>query len=206
MAEYKVASTVKKEGLAGILAALLGNIPDETLTALLNEGIRGLSIITPAELEKMRGIGRDKALRLLAAIELAKLLAITPPGEKYTIRTSEDAARLVMEEMRYLDREQFRVIHLDSKNRVIGQEVISIGSLNASTVHPREVFKNAIKASAATIIAIHNHPSGDPIPSREDIEIAKRLNEAGSIIGIEVLDHLVIGNGRFESLRAKRLV
>lgn len=204
--EYSVAATVKKEGLAGILAALLGNVPDETLTALLNEGIRGLANITPAELKKLPGIGRDKALRLLAAIELAKMLATVPPCERYIVKTPEDAARLVMEEMRYLDREQFRIVHLNTKNQVISQEIISIGTLNTSQIHIREVFKNAIKASTAAIITIHNHPSGDPTPSREDIEMAKRLNEAGSIIGIEVLDHLVIGDGRVLSFKAKGLM
>jgi len=204
--EYSVTAAVKKEGLAGILAALLGNIPDETLTALLDEGIRGLTNITPAELENMRGIGRDKALRLLAAIELAKMLATAPPGEKPVVKTPEDAARLVMEEMRYLDREHFRALLLNAKNQVIGQEIISIGTLNSSAVHPRELFKNAIKASAAAIILVHNHPSGDPSPSREDIEVTRRLVEAGRLIGIEILDHLVIGNGKFESFKAMGLI
>lgn len=119
------------------------------------------------------------------------------------IKTPEDAAGLVMEEMRHLDREHFRALLLNAKNQVIGQEIISIGTLNSSAVHPRELFKNAIKRSAAAIILIHNHPSGDPSPSREDLEVTRRLIEVGHIIGIEILDHLIIGDNRFSSLKAK---
>lgn len=202
MAKYND-NEIKGKGVTGILAALLGNIPDKTLTVLLNEGIRGLVSINQTELERLPGIGRDKALRLLAAVELAKMLATTPPVERPAVKQPEDAARLVMEEMRYLDREQFRIIHLNTKNQVTGQEVVATGTLNSTSIHPREVFKNAVKASTAAIIAVHNHPSGDPTPSREDIQITKRLIEAGEIIGIQILDHLIIGDGRFVSFKAR---
>jgi DNA repair protein RadC len=108
--------------------------------------------------------------------------------------------------MRSLDREQFRALLLNTKHQLIGREVISIGTLNSSMVHPRELFKNAIKRSAAAMILVHNHPSGDPAPSQEDIGITKRLLEAGGIIGIEILDHLIVGDNRFVSLKAKGLM
>jgi DNA repair protein RadC len=111
-----------------------------------------------------------------------------------------------MEEMRFLEKEHFKVILLNIKNHVISVEDISIGSLNSSIVHPREVFKPAIKRSSASIILAHNHPSGDPTPSREDIDITRRLCEAGKILGIEVIDHVIIGNGSFVSLKEKGVI
>jgi DNA repair protein RadC len=111
-----------------------------------------------------------------------------------------------MEEMCYLDREHFRVILLNTKNRVLGVETVSIGSLNSSLVHPREVFKSAVQRSAAGVILVHNHPSGDPTPSSEDIEITRRLSDAGRVIGIEVLDHIIIGDHLFVSFKEKGLI
>ena len=111
-----------------------------------------------------------------------------------------------MNEMRYLDREHFRVLILNTKNHILKNCLVSIGSLNSSLVHPREVFKQAIKSSGAAVILIHNHPSGDPYPSNEDIEITKRLHEAGKIVGIEVLDHIIIGDGSFVSLKERSVL
>lgn len=120
-----------------------------------------------------------------------------------TISSPADAAGLVIEEMRHYLREHFRVLLLDTKNKVLGMEEISIGSLNTSLVHPREVFRPAIRKACASVILIHNHPSGDPTPSSEDIAVTRRLYEAGRLLGIEVLDHVVIGDGRFVSFREK---
>jgi DNA repair protein RadC len=106
-----------------------------------------------------------------------------------------------MEEMCYLDREHFRVVLLNTKNQVLAVETISVGGLSSSLVHPREVFKRAIQRSAAALILVHNHPSGDPTPSSEDLEVTKRLQEAGKILGIEVLDHIIIGDHQFISLK-----
>jgi DNA repair protein RadC len=122
------------------------------------------------------------------------------------IRSPEDAAGLVMEEMRHLDREHFRAILMNTKNQVITVDNVSVGTLNSSTVHPRELFRNAIKRSAAALILLHNHPSGDPAPSREDIDITGRLVQAGKIVGIEVLDHVIIGDNKFTSLKAEGLI
>ena len=111
-----------------------------------------------------------------------------------------------MEDLRYLQHEQFRILLLNTKNVIIACEEVSRGSLNSSIVHPREVFNRAIKRSAAAIILIHNHPSGDPTPSQEDINITRRLVEVGRLVGIEVLDHLIIGDGVFTSLKEKGYV
>ncbi|OPX92134.1 MAG: hypothetical protein A4E52_00136 [Pelotomaculum sp. PtaB.Bin013] len=111
-----------------------------------------------------------------------------------------------MAEMRFLDREHFRVMLLNTKNQVLRIETVSIGTLSSSQVHPRELFKFAVKNSAAAIILVHNHPSGEPTPSREDIDITGRLADAGKIMGIEVLDHIIIGDGKFVSFKEKGLL
>jgi DNA repair protein RadC len=154
-------------------------------------------------LTALKGIGHAKALQVQASIELGRRLVRTAQPETVTIRSPRDVSLLMMEELRYLQKEHFVCLFLNTKNHVIGQETLSIGSLNASIVHPREVFLAAIKRSSASIICVHNHPSGDPTPSPEDIEITRRLVEAGSVIGIEVLDHVIIGD--LESVSLKEL-
>jgi len=154
-----------------------------------------------APLVGVHGVGVGKAARLQAAVELGRRVVLYRGDEPYAVRAPGDAARLLMDEMRSLDREEFRVLLLDAKNRVIGVELVSIGTLTASLIHPREGLKAAIIKSAASIILVHNHPTGVPAPSREDIEITERFAEAGRVVGIEVLDHIIIGDGRFESLR-----
>lgn len=119
------------------------------------------------------------------------------------IRSPEDGADFIMEEMRDLKQEHFICLFLNTKNQVLHRQTIFIGSLNASIVHPREVFKEAVKRSAASIICAHNHPSGDPTPSQEDIQVTQRLKECGKMIGIELLDHIVIGDRTFISLKEK---
>ncbi|MHB8170641.1 MAG: RadC family protein [Thermincolia bacterium] len=163
--------------------------------------LRGLVGVTVEELSQTPGIGLAKAAQIKAAIELGKRVATAAPETRPVIKSPGDASRLVMEEMRHLDREHFRVILLNTKNHVLSIEDVSVGSLSSSIVHPREVFKNPIRKSAAAIILLHNHPSGDPTPSREDVEVTKRLEEAGRILGIEILDHLIIGDNRFCSLK-----
>jgi DNA repair protein RadC len=144
------------------------------------------------ELAKIKGIGPTKAIQLKAAFEVAKRLS--RPRERVPVTTPAEAARLVREEMRDLDREEFRVVLLNTKNTLLRIAGVSRGSLNASIVEPREVFKDAIAASAAGMILVHNHPSGDPTPSSEDIAITKRLVKAGELLNIAVLDHIILGH------------
>ncbi|HHW44664.1 MAG: DNA repair protein RadC [Thermoanaerobacteraceae bacterium] len=168
--------------------------------------LRALVSASAEELSDLKGVGPAKAAVLQAALEIGRRIAGSGEEVRPVIKSPEDAAGLVMEEMRHLDREHFRALLLNTKNQVIAREVISIGTLNSSTVHPRELFKNAIKRNAAAVILIHNHPSGDPAPSNEDLAVTGRLVEAGRIIGIEVLDHLIIGDNRFVSFKAKGLI
>ncbi|OBR68470.1 hypothetical protein A7K91_09725 [Paenibacillus oryzae] len=163
--------------------------------------LRNLMDMSMEELTSIRGIGPAKAIQLRAGIELGRRLAKSGNCEVVTVRSPGDAAEYVMDELRYLKKEHFVCLFLNTKNHIIARETLSIGTLNASLVHPREVFRAAIKCSSASLICAHNHPSGDPTPSPEDVSLTKRLAEAGLLVGIEVLDHLVIGDGKYVSLK-----
>lgn len=167
------------------------------------EGLRLLKEATLAEMTQIKGIGKAKAIQVLAAVEIGRRISNLAYDDRYVIRSPEDGASYVMNDMRFLSQEHFVCLYLNTKNQVLHKKTVFIGSLNASIVHPREVYKEALRRSAASIICLHNHPSGDPTPSREDIEVTKRLVEAGRIIGIELLDHLVIGENKFVSLKEK---
>ncbi len=166
-------------------------------------GLGGLLDATYEELVSIPGIGTAKALQICAAVELGRRIVRRPAEQKTQILSAEDAALYVMDRMRHLKKEHFMTLHLDTKHRVIAEDVVSIGCLDASIVHPREIFKMALKRSASAILCLHNHPSGDPSPSPEDIAVTRRLCEAGQLLGIDVLDHIVIGDGEFVSLHAR---
>ncbi|QQK82004.1 DNA repair protein RadC [Salicibibacter cibi] len=170
------------------------------------EGIMMLKEASLEELQAIKGIGQVKAIELLAALELGKRIHTTHQGERYAIKTPEDVTDYVMEEMRFLTQEHFVAIYLNTKNQVLHKKTLFIGSLNASIVHPREVFKEALRRSAASIVCLHNHPSGDPSPSKEDREVTKRLVECGKVLGVEVLDHIIIGDQRYTSLREHGII
>ncbi|PJN87424.1 RadC family protein [Bacillus sp. mrc49] len=167
------------------------------------KGLRPLKEASVEELTGIKGIGEAKAIHILASVELGRRMNQLNDQDRYVIRSPEDGANYCMEEMRFLTQEHFVCLYLNTKNQVLQKTTIFIGSLNASIVHPREVFKEAFRRSAASIICLHNHPSGDPTPSREDIEVTKRLAECGRIIGIEVLDHIIIGEHKYVSLKEK---
>ncbi len=170
------------------------------------DGLKFLANCTPEELMKIKGVGQAKACQIVAAIELGKHISTRISIPKNNLTSPEKVSNIFMEEMRYYDKERFKVAMLDIKGHIIYIEEISVGDLNSSLVHPREVFKSAIKKSAASIILVHNHPSGNPNPSTEDIEITKRLQNAGKLLGIEVLDHIIIGDGDFVSLKKEKLI
>ncbi len=167
--------------------------------------VRGLLELSTDELQMEPGIGVAKACQLAAISEFAVRIAESRMYDA-TIRQPEDLAAVLMPYFQQLAHEEFVVVLLDTKNKIVSRRTIFRGSLNASIVHPREVFKYAIRHSAAALLAAHNHPSGDPTPSREDIEVTRRLVEAGKIIGIEVLDHVVFGDGKTISMKEKGLV
>lgn len=160
----------------------------------------GMSIEELERNERLKGIGPAKACQIKAAIELGRRVNTHPP-EQPKIGSPGDVAALLTDKLRYLKQEHFMVLLLDNKNKVIKTETISIGTINASLVHPREVFVKAIRQHAAAVILAHNHPSGDPRPSAEDRAITKRLLESGELLGIPVLDHVVIGGADYVSFK-----
>lgn len=168
--------------------------------------LRELPNLTVEELMEVKGIGKAKGVQIKAALELGRRIATSFRQDSLSISSPRDVVGLIMEEMRFYQKEHFKAILLNTKNQVIASETIFIGSLNASIVHPREIFNLAIKKNSASIILAHNHPSGDPTPSQEDIEVTKRVVEVGNIIGIKVLDHLVIGEGKYYSFRESGLI
>ena len=169
-------------------------------------GLNGLLSLSVEEYVKLKGIKKAKAAQLLALAELSKRFKAYKSGDEYKISQPKDAAFLVMEEMRYLKQEVLKIILLNTKNAVMLVKNISVGSLNSSIVHPREVFTEPLKKCCASIIVCHNHPSGDPSPSQEDINITHRLKECGKLLGIDLLDHVIIGNGNYVSLKEKGIL
>jgi DNA repair protein RadC len=156
--------------------------------------------------KKIKGMGNCKAAEVKAAIELGKRIGSLDREERAVIRMPKDAAELIMQDMRYLDREHFRAILLNVKNQILDVVTISIGTVNSSLVHPRELFKDAIRTSSSGVILVHNHPSGDPSPSRQDKDLTTRLIEAGKVLGIEILDHIIIGDNRYVSFKETGLM
>ncbi len=165
------------------------------------QDLRGLSQASHEELVKLKGIGPVKAIELQAAFELGRRQLGNIVGKRPVVRLPREVAELMMPEMAHLTQEHFVCLFLNTKNQVIGKKTVFVGSLDASIVHPREVFKEAIKRSSASVICLHNHPSGDPTPSREDINVTRMLRDAGDLVGISLLDHVIIGDGRFISLK-----
>lgn len=152
------------------------------------------------QLLSIKGIGKGRARQIIAMLKLAKMLTHPEPIHD-AIKSPQDVYNLLEPELRFEQKEHFICLFLNTKNRLIFKEIISIGSLNTAVVHPREVFNAAIRRCSASLICAHNHPSGDPEPSQEDIALTKRLAASGEIIGIDVLDHVIIGNSQFYSLK-----
>lgn len=173
---------------------------------LLEAGLRGLGGRTLAELEKQKGVGRAKATRILAALQLGARLASEGHAEAPVFRRPEETARYLLPRYAARPVETFGVLALDVRHRLKKETVISVGCLTSSLVHPREVFQEAVVSRAAALILFHNHPSGDPEPSAEDVALTRRLQASGTLLGIEVLDHVVLGAGRFVSLKDRGIL
>jgi DNA repair protein RadC len=168
--------------------------------------LKGVANASIEELSQMRGIGPAKAAQIKAALELSRRLeADVDERPKPILKSPEDVAAMMRSKLKGKKKEHFWVVCLDTRNRLIECKQVSIGSLDTSIVHPREVFKEAVSCSAASVIFVHNHPSGDPEPSKEDVELTKRLVKAGEIVGIDVLDHIIVCDKTYLSLKAKNL-
>ncbi len=197
---------------AELLAILLntGTATEDVLSLasrLLGDhaGLRGLASADMPTLQSTRGIGPAKATTVAAAFELGRRLALEGDDVRPQVRDPADIARLVQAEMELLQQEELRLLTLDTKHRVLSNAVLYRGSVNAAPARVAEVFREAVRRNATAIAVVHNHPSGDPTPSRDDIALTEQLVEAGDLLQLELLDHVVIGKGRFVSMRERRL-
>ena len=197
-----------------ILALILGRgVKNESVMVtsqkLLSRfgNLKGIANASVEELSEIKGVGLAKAAQIKAALELSKRLeGDAGERQKPMVKSPEDVLKIVKSQLKGKRKEHFLVLCLDTRNRLINCKPVSMGSLDTSIVHPREVFKEAVSSSAASVIFVHNHPSGDPEPSKEDVELTKRLVKAGEIIGIDVLDHIVVCDRSCLSLKAKNLL
>ncbi len=197
---------------AELLAIVLGTgVKDENVVRVSQRllstfgGLSGLAQASVGELMAARGLGPAKAAQLKAALELGRRLLVEGPEQRPQVRSPADAANLLMSEMSLLEQEHLRVMMLDTKNRVLGWPTVYVGSLNTSLIRVGELFREAIRYNCASIIVAHNHPSGDPTPSPEDVAVTRQIAEAGKLLDVHVLDHLIIGRQRFVSLKERGL-
>lgn len=168
-------------------------------------GLGGLHRAPFEELVRQHGLGEAKAAQIKAAIELGRRLTLEAPEERATVNSPADAAALVQYEMAALEQEHLRVLLLDTRNHVLDVSEVYRGSVNSSQVRVGEVFKAAVRRGAPAILVVHNHPSGDPTPSPDDVAVTRALVQAGKLLDVEVLDHLVIGRGRYVSMKERGL-
>ena len=213
--EKLLSSGAKNVSDAELLAILLRTgtkqrsvirVAEEVLSKYKDKGLHAISHMTPRDISTVPGVGPAKAATVIAAVELGKRIASRAALQVESIRGPEDAANYAMPLLRDEVQEHFAVILLDTKNHILMMPIVTKGTLSSSVAHPREVFHQAIEHSAASIILVHNHPSGDPTPSREDIQVTKRMTEVGKIMDIPVLDHIIIGDDRFTSMKEKGLM
>jgi DNA repair protein RadC len=191
----------EEASIRDLLALTIGSTNNRAMDTLSGIHPRELLSMSAADFKTISGIGPALSERLEALMALAKKLTNENFPEECVIRSPDDASQYLMARMRYLSQEEFVAIALNTKNHVLAFKTIFKGSLNASISHPREIFKFAIHKNAASLIVAHNHPSGDPTPSQEDFNVTKRLREVGKIMGIDVLDHIIIGGDDFFSMQ-----
>ncbi|MCR5030831.1 MAG: DNA repair protein RadC [Selenomonadaceae bacterium] len=177
------------------------HLAEEVLAKYRDKGLVAIMNMSPQEIATVHGVGLAKAATIVAAVELGRRLSTRAAQKTEKIEGPEDAARYMMPMLRYEQKEHFLVMLLDVRNRVIATSTISVGGLTSSIAHPREVFREAIRHSAAALILVHNHPSGDPSPSREDIQLTRQMMKAGDVMGIPVLDHIILANDDFLSIK-----
>ena len=193
---------------AELLQIITGSRDMETTNRLLSEisSLGELQVASIGELEKIEGITKKMACKLVAATELGKRLSAQKKYERTKFSSPEDIANLVMEDMRHETKEFFKILLLNTRNELMKIETISIGNITSSIVDPRDVFKPVVKHGAASIVLIHNHPSGNPEPSEADLLVTNRLCKAGELLEVKVLDHLIIGDKNFVSFRKRKLI
>lgn len=207
--DYKDLSNLSNNNDAELLSIILGIKPETIKEAVAeyNSVPNFINNYSVKDILKIKGLGKGTITKLEALWELYNRFSINKKLEKnYIISKPEDIYDLVKDDMKYFEQEHFRILMLNTKNIVINIKDIFIGASNSSVIETRKVFKEALKYNAKNITICHNHPSGDPDPSKEDINISLRIKEAGKIIGIDLLDHIIIGDNRFVSLKYKGII
>ncbi|MDR1068770.1 MAG: DNA repair protein RadC [Clostridiales Family XIII bacterium] len=174
--------------------------------AVSEQGIAYLATASVEELQHTPGVGSATACRIAAAAALGRRIAATRGRDVIKFTSPEDIVALFMDEMRRETQEAFRILLLNIKNEMIGRETVSVGNISSSIVDPRDVFKPAIRRGAAGIVLVHNHPSGDPEPSDPDLEVTQHICDAGELLGVRVMDHIIIGDGNFVSMKKRKLI
>ena len=169
------------------------------------EGLPGIARACEAEIVQVDGIGPAQATRIKAALEMGRRLVCFPDKERPQVRSPADAAQLLMAEMSLLEQEHLRLVLLDTKNCVLSTPTVYVGSLNTTLIRVGELLRYALRENCAALIVVHNHPSGDPTPSPEDVIVTRKIVEAGELLDVTVLDHLIIGRGRFVSMKERGL-
>ncbi len=203
LSDVELLAVLLRTGTQGENALCLAN---RLLYAAGDEGILNIHHFSIEQLKTIKGIGKVKAVQIACISELAKRLAKARAGELLSFTCPSSIAKYYMEDLRHEKQEQMILLMLNSKSRLIGESAISKGTVNASLITPRELFIEALQKNAVSIIILHNHPSGDPTPSEEDVLVTGRILEAGKLIGIELLDHIIIGNNCYISFAEKGLL
>src|SRR6185295_2032200 len=169
-------------------------------------GLHGLSRSSPADLRQVAGIGRAKSVQVVAAIELGRRTLTRPPGQRPQLLSPAETVAFLVPAFAGRPVEQVGVVMLDTKHRVLKTTIVAVGTLNSTIVEPRDVFREAVQESAAAVVVFHNHPSGDPTPSPDDRELTARLRASGIVLGVDVLDHVILGDARYYSFKENGLL
>ena len=196
-----------------LLAVIIGRgIPGKSVLTISQEllcrfgNVKAVNEATVTQLCEIKGIGSATAALIKACFEIAERGKLDSEPKKYDIKNPQAVVKILRASLKDKAKEHFKLVILDSRNKIIAITNVSIGTLNANLAHPREIFKDAITHNAAAVILVHNHPSGDPEPSEDDIKLTKQLKQAGKILGIEVLDHLIITDRKYHSFKEKGLL
>ena len=203
LSDRELLAVVLRTGTVGETA---GELAGRILSLPGYQGLTGLGRIPLERLLKLRGVGKVKAVQMKCAAELAARMAKAAAGERLCFAAPETIADYFMEELRYQEQEQLIVLFLDTRNRLLKEKLMFKGTVNASPASPREIFLEALEVHAVYVVLVHNHPSGDPAPSKEDVQITKRIWHAGELLGIRLLDHVIIGDGCYCSLREQKIL
>lgn len=204
LSDAELLAAILRTGAQGITALELSR--EVLRLSCIEKSLLGLHHVSIEDLMKIRGVGKVKAVQLKCIVELSRRMSKAAAEETLCFTDPQTVAQYYMEDFRHSLQEQMAVMMLNTKGRLLGEQLISKGTVNASLITPREIFIEALHHHAVGILLVHNHPSGDPTPSREDIQITERIQQAGTLIGIEVLDHVIIGDKKYISFRERKLL